>query len=546
MELQPGLILGHYEVEEELGRGGMATVFRVRHTELASLHALKVLHVPGFSVQDRLMQEGRAQASLRHPNIVAVTDVVDVGGLPGLILEYIDGPNLAELIEQHSLTLAQIDAIARGIIAGVAAAHDAKIVHRDLKPENVLLQRAGKDFVPKVADFGLVKALDTSPGDFRLTRTGVAMGTAPYMAPEQCRDASRVDHRADIFSLGAVLYELCTGSQAFHGNGHIAIFEKTEAGDYIPPQDRVPALPAEMADAIVWALEPDVDRRAPDASALLSRWVGDRTGGVPRIWATTMLGREPALPPLRARASDTGGDWEGLAVEGESGLPADPPDTGEASPASPAPPLPSPVQRSEIAPRARRSGLQWILIGGVPIVGVAAGLVAVTLAILIWWNWPAAAVENPGMGTSSIPVEAPAPDEPEPGLDEQSDEGVPEPEPEVPAPSPQTQPRRPVSAADPAPAPLPIVAEPAPEPAETVQSGVMGRIFLNVLPKGAGRVEWDGKDLGKIPIERPFPIGQHDFVFVGDDGSRHTERLRVYREGVRRFCWNLASGEQCP
>jgi serine/threonine-protein kinase len=112
----------------------MALVYLVQHIQLGSLHALKVLHVPSAEIRERLLREGRVQSRLRHPNIVAVTDVVQVDGAPGLVMEYIDGPSLREVLDQHSLDPAQCDAVFRGILAGMEAAHAAGVIHRDLKP----------------------------------------------------------------------------------------------------------------------------------------------------------------------------------------------------------------------------------------------------------------------------------------------------------------------------------------------------------------------------------------------------------------------------
>src|SRR5690606_39000326 len=125
-----------------------------------------------------------------------------------LVMDLVDGPSLDDLMYQRRLSVAEVDELARGILAGVAEAHRHGFVHRDLKPANVLLKPIPGGFTPKVADFGIVKALEVSGDGMHATRVGVAMGTPRYMAPEQVRDAKSVDQRADVFSLGAMFYEM--------------------------------------------------------------------------------------------------------------------------------------------------------------------------------------------------------------------------------------------------------------------------------------------------------------------------------------------------
>ncbi|MBA2320108.1 MAG: serine/threonine protein kinase, partial [Deltaproteobacteria bacterium] len=210
MDLAPGTEIDRYVVEEVIGRGGMAVVYRVQHKKLGTSHALKVLLIPAPAIQERMLQEGRVQATLRHPNVVNVTDVIDVNGSYGLVMEFVDGPALdRHLWQQKHLSLEEAEIIGRGILAGVAAAHAQSMIHRDLKPANILLARSERgDLVPKVTDFGLAKILrGTSLDTASATRTGHTMGTPQYMAPEQIRNAKTVDERADVFSIGALLYE---------------------------------------------------------------------------------------------------------------------------------------------------------------------------------------------------------------------------------------------------------------------------------------------------------------------------------------------------
>ena len=192
----------------------MASVFRVRHSTLGTTHALKVLSISTTDIRQRLIQEGQMQATPQHPNIVSVSDVLDVGGVPGLLMEYIEGPSLDQWTYRYRPALHEALAVYRGIVAGVAHAHDNGLIHRDIKPGNILLQVGADGIVPKVTDFGLAKFAQVS--DFpKRTQPGTTMGTLQYMSPEQMRDASKVDHRADL--RGCILYELICGVPPFQG-----------------------------------------------------------------------------------------------------------------------------------------------------------------------------------------------------------------------------------------------------------------------------------------------------------------------------------------
>ncbi|MBT3220082.1 MAG: protein kinase, partial [Proteobacteria bacterium] len=299
--IEAGYQVDRYTVEHMLGQGGVAHVYLLRHNELGSLHALKVLQVPLGTQQDRLLTEGRVQSALNHPNIVNVTDVVDIDGSPGLVMEYVAGPSLDDLLKRNLLTIDQIDSIARAILAGVATAHQLGLVHRDLKPANVLLAPTPQGPVPKVTDFGLAKFLDL-PDAHGVTRTGVTLGTPAYMAPEQIRDAKGIDARADVFSLGAVLYELATGRRAFSGNDTMELFEAIIKGRCQPLSKVAPGLPARMVKAIEGALEPDLEHRFADAGQILRVWCADSPRPKPQ-WSEDLLYLESLSPDPTSSAS---------------------------------------------------------------------------------------------------------------------------------------------------------------------------------------------------------------------------------------------------
>jgi len=277
--LKVGQKIDRYVMDSVIGTGGTAIVYRVKHQSLGTFHALKVLSVVSEVIRERMLQEGKVQATLRHPNVVVVSDVLEVNGQPGLLMEYIAGPSLQKAMREFKLPLEAAELLFVGMVNGVKAAHDMGIIHRDMKPANVLLKKTDEGFVPKVTDFGLAKLIIEGGEDSgrNKTRAGVAMGTPAYMAAEQIRDASNVDKRADIFSMGCILYELTVGQRAFPGDDAIRIYNSIMSGDYTPPLELKPDLPPRIDEAIRGALTMDRDKRIPDCDTLLSVLKGERT-----------------------------------------------------------------------------------------------------------------------------------------------------------------------------------------------------------------------------------------------------------------------------
>src|SRR6202049_2762322 len=223
MALPRGIKLGSYEIVSALGAGGMGEVYRARDESLGREVAIKVLPKELASDPDRLRrfeQEARAAAALNHPNILAVYGFSTTAGhAPYLVTALLQGPTLRERLQQGEIPVRKVVEFALQTTRGLAAAHDRGIVHRDLKPENLFLTRDG---VVKILDFGLAKLIvpevtsKTSVPTASFTGVGVVLGTAGYMSPEQVR-GQVVDHRSDVFSLGAILYEMLSGERAFEG-----------------------------------------------------------------------------------------------------------------------------------------------------------------------------------------------------------------------------------------------------------------------------------------------------------------------------------------
>ena len=264
--LPPGFAIERYEVVRLLGKGGMAAVYLVRHLQLGSLHALKVLTLQQEGIRERMLQEGQLQARLKHPNIVEVRDVLDVEGAPGLLMEYVPGPTLEALLQERRLGYEEAERLFRGIVSGMAHAHANNLVHRDLKPANVLLPEVNGTPVPKVADFGLARLIGESSS---MTQTGIVMGTPPYMSPEQIEDPRSVDHRADIFALGCILYEMVCGASPFRREQWMQTFQAVVSGNYPAPETLAPNLPRHLAATIAGCLRTDRAERLADCDAIL-------------------------------------------------------------------------------------------------------------------------------------------------------------------------------------------------------------------------------------------------------------------------------------
>ncbi len=250
------------EILDEIGQGGMSVVYRARQPKLDRLIALKILPkalaaTPGFS--ERFTREGRVLARLSHANIVAVHDFGASGGFCFLIMEYVDGVNLRQAMRAGRFTPEQALQIIPAICDALQFAHSQGVLHRDIKPENILLDSKGK---VKIADFGIAKILDEKGGDaMLLTQSGAKLGTAPYMAPEQIEQPSKVDHRADIYSLGVVFYEMLTG--------------ELPLGRFAAPSERS-TCNGNLDEVVFRALEKERTRRQQSADELKTQIEGLR------------------------------------------------------------------------------------------------------------------------------------------------------------------------------------------------------------------------------------------------------------------------------
>ena len=265
MDFSPGAQLGsYYRIEKQIGQGGMATVYRARHTVLDSRHAVKVL-LPHLAadreVRLRFLEEGRIQASVRHPHILPVTDLINAPGCAGLVMPWLDGGDLRARLEAGPISLSDGLTWTLQILSALAYVHQQGIIHRDLKPENLFLEEIRGSEHLQVLDFGIAKVMDK-----QLTRTGVTMGSLYYMSPEQIRDPRSVDHRSDLFALGAILYELVCGQPAFDGQTDFEVMTQITEGRYATDVDALTEAPV-LAGIIARALATERADRFDSADA---------------------------------------------------------------------------------------------------------------------------------------------------------------------------------------------------------------------------------------------------------------------------------------
>lgn len=272
MAAPSNVFANRYEIVREVARGGMADVYLARDTKLDRPVALKVLSAelsrdPAFVERFRL--EAQAAANLNHPNIVSIYDWGQEHGTSFIVMEFVDGRTLRDIIRSEgAIAPAQVADLGAETAAALAFAHKNSLVHRDVKPGNVLITPAGQ---VKVADFGIARADGAAGG---LTRTGAVMGTAVYFSPEQAQ-GQPCDGRSDVYSLGVVLYEMATGVAPFTGDSPVAVAYKQVREAPIPPSQRAPGIPPELERIILTCLAKDpLDRyqSADDLRADLLRF----------------------------------------------------------------------------------------------------------------------------------------------------------------------------------------------------------------------------------------------------------------------------------
>jgi serine/threonine-protein kinase len=282
--------VGKYEIIRELGRGGMGVVYLARDTDLKRMVALKMIlagSMAGEEYRQRFQAEIRAAAKLEHEGIVRIYDTGEFNGLPYLAMQFIDGPSLAECLRTQKFHREDAARCVAHLARTVEYLHSQGIVHRDLKPANVLLERRNAELgmrneeqkassdsafripnsaLAKITDFGVAKILEE---DSHATRTGMVVGTPGYMAPEQARGESRsVGPAADVYSLGAILYEMLTGQPPFVGDTPLVVLLQVMSDEPLPPRRLNPKIPRDLEFICLKCLEKSPERRYASAAEL--------------------------------------------------------------------------------------------------------------------------------------------------------------------------------------------------------------------------------------------------------------------------------------
>jgi eukaryotic-like serine/threonine-protein kinase len=313
MALPNGTRLGPYEIVAPLGAGGMGEVYRGRDTRLDRTVAIKILP-PHFADdatrRQRFEREAKVISSLNHPNICTLHDVGRQDGVEFIVMEYLEGESLGERLSKGPLPAAQVLQYGTQIASALDKAHRGGVTHRDLKPGNIILTKSGA----KLLDFGLAKAdvapsigatiTDATPRPMPVTRMGSVIGTIPYMSPEQL-DGKETDARSDIFSLGAVLYEMVTGNRAFQGQSEFSVASAILRQDPAPISTLQPLTPPALERTIRVCLAKDPDERWQSASDLWNelRWIsegGSQSGAISGVSVGSQAGPRVSLATRRA------------------------------------------------------------------------------------------------------------------------------------------------------------------------------------------------------------------------------------------------------
>lgn len=291
------VLSANYELENEVGRGGMGIVYCARDRRLKREIAIKVLP-PELSfradIRQRFLREAETAAQLNHPNIVPIYTVEERDNLVYFVMSYIKGDNLGQRLQQHGpMPPVEARRVLREVAEALAYAHNRNVIHRDIKPDNIIIdEETGRAMV---TDFGIARAL-TDMGDSRLTATGMAIGTPAYMSPEQSAGDRAIDGRSDLYSLGVVGYQMLCGQTPFVANNTPSMLVKHLSERPIPVDERWPDLPPDLSRAVMMCLEKDPNDRFPSAAAFAVALDG---GSMP----TLATRAQPAAPASQSQTT---------------------------------------------------------------------------------------------------------------------------------------------------------------------------------------------------------------------------------------------------
>lgn len=319
--LPPGTLFGVYRIQRLVGEGGMGAVYEAVHTGLNKVVAVKTVTLAVTRSPEhlqRFLREGETAARIRHPNVVDITDVGVHDGRPYLVMEFLEGEDLSQLLERERvLPVARAIDILLPVMAGVSAAHDEGVIHRDLKPQNIFLARTRQGQVqPKLLDFGISKISDSRSNGKVLTRTSSLLGTPFYMSPEQVRDAKLLDARTDQYSLATILYECLSGSRPFHHEHLYSLLNLISAGQYTPLRALNPSVPVAVEAIVHRGLAVDREARFSSVYAMGAALLPFAGPAVVSQWAQVFRegsGQAAAPPPNVAQVSETARTERGLS-----------------------------------------------------------------------------------------------------------------------------------------------------------------------------------------------------------------------------------------
>ena len=509
--------IGRYEILEELGHGAMGTVYRAKDPAMDRVVALKTIislvlsSDQGSDFRERFYREARAAGALAHPGIVPVFDVGEHEGLPFLVMEFISGKTLADAVRKgERMTLDRVCEMGQKIAEALGYAHQHGVVHRDIKPANILLTSKEAHGIerPKITDFGVAKL---AAG--HTTLTGQILGTPAFMPPEQFTGAP-IDGRADIFSLGVVLYWMATGEQPFPGESMTAVSYKVVHTEPVPPRKLNPSIPLKLEGIILKCLAKNPDERYQTGEDL-ARDLGElRT-------VSTSMGLKSAAPEVAADGSDPNATYIEKPAPTQAGRTAAP------LPIAPA-----------VAPKSNSTNLL-----------VLAALVVVVIVAGSWYllrhkGTPAAQPAPPPSAVASVTPPAPAP--PASIM----------PEPAKPAAGAPKKPESNVAAAEKAPppkakTPAPKAEAPTPEPAaldfnpKSLDPKANARLKIDAVQVPAGldfTVEMNGKlylrrsaEGNKTEFDDLYvPPGVQEFRVTAGSGSVRKSSNTVSTEFVAK------------
>jgi serine/threonine protein kinase len=288
-----------YELDREIGRGGMGIVYRARDKRLKRPVAIKLLP-PELAfrseIRSRFLKEAETAAQLSHPCIVPIYSVDEKDGLVFFVMAFVDGDNLAKRIhDRGAINPTEVRRIVRDVAEALAYAHAHGVVHRDIKPDNILLD--GPNGRPMVTDFGIARAI--SDGDARLTATGIAIGTPAFMSPEQSAGDRDLDGRSDLYSLGVVAYQMLCGDLPFNASNTPALLVKHLSERPVPIEQRCGDVPPDLARAVMLCLEKRPEDRFPSAQALVAALDSGDVPNLPAPRPLRTMDTQPAYSPAQ-------------------------------------------------------------------------------------------------------------------------------------------------------------------------------------------------------------------------------------------------------